>query len=263
MRKYVVNSANTDIGYAFYMPIVCLLWKRMGYSPIALLLGSRDEWSGSATKHILSNVELQADRVVFVNRVLGLRDSTTIQIARLFTAALNLDADDYILTSDVDMLPLNKPWFNQQDHGKPFNIWGADAYVGPNGRHYRFPICYLGAAVARWRELMGIRANLDTSLDGLDRHRDDWNYDEALFFERLSQSPMYRNCQFINRNWLNSITPRRIDRVAWNWRGQTDLIDVHCPRPGNRAWGSLEPVLKQYCGRDDFAYINAYRRMFT
>jgi len=241
---YVINSTDNNLFYSYFIPIVSQMWKSLGYYPVTLVLGDESEWTtNTKTGFVLEQIR-KTSAVVPIKRIAGFKDSTIVQISRIYASAHEFAADDYILTSDADMLPLDKSWFHQQDPSKQFHIFGADAY----GRR-RFPICYLGATAGIWRRIMkiqptGISAAMRISLNPT---RDDWNYDESLITERLLGNQLYPNhCQFIDRGWPDGMATRRLDRAAWNWQGQHDLVDCHSLRPGYLHCDALKTICKAY-----------------
>lgn len=244
MMQYVINSTDNNLFYAYFIPIVSQMWKSLGYYPVTLVLGQEPEWAiNTKTSFVLEHIRKHS-AVVPIRRVVGIKDSTVVQISRIFASAHEFVDDDYLLTSDADMLPLDKNWFHQQNPSKQFHIFGADAY----GRR-RFPICYLGATAGIWRKLMktqpiGIDATLRAALNPA---RDDWNYDESLITEKLLGSYLYpAHCQFIDRGWPEGRATRRLDRAAWNWQGQRDLVDCHSLRPGYLHCDALRTICEAY-----------------
>jgi hypothetical protein len=259
--KYIINATNPNLYYSYFIPIVSIMWKAIGYVPRTLLFGSDEAWAeNKKTRYVLDNIKRHST-ISRLECIPGFRESTCVQVSRIFfSAEPQCNPGDYALTSDADMLPLSKEWFHQQDVNKRFHVFGADAY----GRT-RFPICYLGGSIAAWREVMGIQSIgiAKAMLGSMDKKRDDWNYDELLFTEKLLRSPMYPcQCHLIDRGWPEGRANRRLDRIAWDWRGQTDLIDCHSLRPGYENWMSLDPLLQSYCSETDFNLINAYRKSF-
>jgi len=256
MYKFVINSTDKNLFYSYFVPISSIMWRKIGYYPVTLMLGDEKEWYASPkTKYVYEQIKLKST-IVPISRINGFRDSTVVQISRVYASAFSFAADDYILTSDADMIPLNKAWFNQQDPNKAFHLFGADAYS-----RKRFPICYLGANAGTWRNVMGIAVNgiMSAMNTYLDHKRDDWNYDELLFTEKIQKSQFYPNrCQFIDRGWTEGRANNRLDRAAWNWQGQTNLFDCHSIRPGYANWNSLSCLLKAYFSDEDFKYAQEY-----
>jgi hypothetical protein len=256
--KYVINATNPHLHYSYFIPIISLMWKAIGYTPITLLFGSN--WvANPKTNYVLENIKKQSTVVWPLLYVPGFKESTSVQISRLFaTACADFMPGDYVLTSDAVMIPLSKTWFHSYDIGKKFHIFGADAY-----NRNRFPICYLGATVADWRQVMDIHAiGINNAMQKyLDRNRDNWNYDEILFTEKIRK--WLPQCHFIDRGWVNGIAVRRLDRINWNWQNQPNLIDCHSIRPGYTHWAELGCLFKAYCSDSDYDYIRNYTEIFN
>jgi hypothetical protein len=260
--KYVLNATNANLMYAFFVPIVCRMWRAIEYEPIVIILGSPSEWlAAKPTECILKHIQRNTQNLIYIERISGLDDSTVTQVSRLFGSVYtSLKAEDYILTSDVDMLPLNQEYFHQQDNHFKFHIFGADAYGGQ-----RFPICYLGAPKNVWLQVMEItEGDLSATLrTHLDKSRNGWNYDELLFMEKITKSVYWSSqCQFINREWYNHIANRRLDRDNWDIEISNDLIDCHSLRPGYKHWERLVPVFKTFCTADDYKYFLKYKKEY-
>ena len=59
--------------------------------------------------------------------------------ARTPVAAAVAQDDDYLLTSDVDMIPLDRRWFNGQDTSRPFHVLGTNANAPRTHLQYVLP----------------------------------------------------------------------------------------------------------------------------
>src|SRR5690606_5744916 len=89
-------------------------------------------------------------------RSTGIKDATVSQVVRLYAAAMNVSEDDYIITSDADMFPLSRDHFNQQGmEGDDVHLFYANAYAHMKDS-VMYPLCYVGASVRTWRDIMQI-----------------------------------------------------------------------------------------------------------
>lgn len=251
MRKYVINSSDANLMYCYFLPVVAVMWKRIGYEPLSLALGIRDEWAKNpATEYVYDKVN-EVSRIITLDRIPGFKDSTIAQCSRMFVSAESFPEDDYLLVFDVDLLPLNPKWWTQQDFSYDFNSFGGDW----NENQY----CMIGqgATVKQWRIVMAIFENgINHEMKMvLDPAKDGWCYDEEILTEQLHK---YSGRMQIIPRWPGGIIEKRLDRYDWKFTGQTDLIDCHSVRPGYEHWDKLEPVFKQYCHEDDYKYIREY-----
>lgn len=254
MRKYVVLATNTNMDYCYYAPIVAHMWHTIGYEPIVNVLGDKTEWDQPCRlRYIYDNICASA-RIIALQRIPGLKDTTVVQVSRLFIAAEPFDENDYILTSDVDMLPLDRKWFTSQDFNYDVNCFGGDAYPDDG-----LPMCYNGAKVNEWRMIMNILVscnNINAAMKtALTAGEDDWFYDEILLKKKIK---LYHGTREIIKRWPGGNPARRLDRSGWDFHGQKDLIDCHSVRPGLAHWDKLEPVFKAYCDDADYKYIKEY-----
>ena len=269
MRRFAVYSSDPADSYAFLLPIAAVAWARMGYVPISLLYGSRDLWrSDPKTALILELIE-PISVVRHVAPVPGWSVPTIAACCRPFAAALpDVEDDDYVLTSDVDLVPLDRAFFNQLDCSRSFSLLNADGYgdfrVSMPGR---FPLCHVGGRARHWRDLLGINT---TDID-LEIARscaawvDRWGQDELYVSGKLHAHPCFQgplekesansyrkgDCQLLTRTFVNRIAVRRMDRVVdWNYSGARDLIDCHAHRPAYERIDPLVGVLAAYFPSD-------------
>ncbi len=265
MHKFIAVSSDPNETYSFFLPLVVRAWEQcIGYRPIALLYGDAEKWTRDAKTALILDAITGHAEIVFVKSVPGYRVSTIMQMVRLYPAALDwLRPHDYLLTTDVDMVPLNREYFGSQDFSKRFHLFGADAYadLAAGEEPTRFPLCYLGARTEDWKRVIGIESgDIDRELArGLGGRPDRWTLDEEFFAERLTSHPLYKGAleregghyskgetQLLLRGWTCGRALRRVDRVLWGWNGERDLIDCHAWRPGYDGLPVLSELIDAY-----------------
>lgn len=262
--RYVINSTDRNLTYAFFAPLVAILWKqRIHYSPVTLFVGSRADWTSQEAFRLVYESTARYSEIVHITQIPQFKTSTLAQISRLFAAAIDFPLGSTLLTSDMDMLPLSAEYFEGSGLLETFRIRGADAYRP----EFRFPICYLSASLGVWREVMNIqRLDINRCLGvNLDPKRDEWNYDEEYFAERLGRWEGFpARCEFMARGWQEGVALGRLDRCRWSFSGRLDgFIDSHSLRPGYLAhWAEIEKVLQAALGAQNFEWVRNYRRQF-
>lgn len=268
-RKFAVTSSDVNETYSFFLPVVARAWRALGWTPLFLLVGTVEEWERNHRAFFALENMVPGDITSFVRRAEGYRVSTTAQLVRLLAAALpNLKESDYLLTSDVDMIPLDKGHFLKQDWSMDFNVLGADAYgdITKGILPPKFPMCYLGARVSAWRDVMGISSgDLDAEVrSALVGRPDHWDNDEMYFASRLHRHRFYAGnvekveegryrkgtCDLLMRGWPYGRAARRVDREVWGFSGESTMIDCHSQRPGFREPRVLRSVLTKYFPED-------------
>lgn len=243
-KKFVVNATDSNTLYSFFMPIVSILWKNIGFKTLNVI--TNQGWDNEHQKYVLSKIVHQSDILHRIDPVPNLRVSTSVQTVRVLAAcAPELEPNDYLITSDVDMLPLDNNYFNNYNEDL-FNVYSADAY----GDHFqvpKYPICYLGAKVHLWQEVMhlgskDLQVELNRAMDG---RLDSWDNDEMFLGGKLRTSQLYPSrCNFMLRGWPFSRADRRLDRDHWYLSGEK-YIDCHCKRPGNVEKDIILNVIKK------------------
>lgn len=203
-RKFVVVAHDSNKDYSFFAPIVEYAWKELSWEVIIF------------------------DANEIIKKSNGLLDKYSpaliSQCCRLYAAQLyHLNEGDYIMTSDIDMLPLGH--FNHYYQYSPDEITS----FGRDLTDYHYPICYIGMKVNKWREVMKLNGLTITQALARDlaQYENKWTTDQDIITERLSG----RDVKIIPRGCLSSgLAKGRLDRSGWIL--QREKIDCHALRPG-------------------------------
>ena len=261
-NKYVINSTTYNVYYSFFMPLVSLIWKEyMGYQPVSIFVGKPT----SLKETYILNKTIEISKIIVVNEINNIKPSTVSQVSRLFASAHDdFNDNDYLLTSDVDMFPLNVDRFNCQDWNIRFHIWNAyDKNFLSNCSNMYAPICYLGGFVDTWKDIMEIKDNNinDAVLCNITIQNDNWNYDENLFGSKIKKwSGFPEKVQNFPQ-----IKNSRLDRYDWRFNGNINsYIDAHSVRPGyiQSNWDKLKEMFHCLCKKEHYDWINNYREEF-
>ena len=127
MRKHVILSVNSNPDYAFYTPLVCWAWRKLGWTPVVF-------YEGDITEAAKFTFQIAGITPIMLKPQDGYRSDTITQVSRLYGACVV--ESGYLMTSDIDMIPLSDYWkFDPAN----ITIWGHDL---TGFTHY--PICYIG-----------------------------------------------------------------------------------------------------------------------
>jgi len=211
--KTVILSTDDNKDYLGYLPYVQVAWNLLGWNTLTFYIGDQDLQSS------------KENRIIKLDAIEGFRDATVLQVSRLFGAKYT---EGFIMTSDVDMLPLSDYWKPDQNS---WTVYGEDL---TNYKHY--PICYICAPQNKWNEVIyenSIKELLEKYKQSKSNTFDEWWYvDQDIITERLK--PLRPTS--INRGFIyQGIAKGRIDRIAWKQTSQVEgiKIDAHMPRPFN------------------------------
>ena len=272
-KRRVVLATNENLNYYFFAPVVSMLWQKyMGYCPVILIVGTVKEWlDDPRRKFVLEETRKIGAEVHFIPRIDGYGTSTVAQTSRLYVSCLPMYADAMYLTlSDMDMLPLNRAWFNKQNMSKRVHLDYANVY-----NHEQYPLCYVGGNIATWREIMkpSNPSNITESLksqflsDELAKETDGlkvWCYDEKMFGKKIKAWAGYPdNCQMFDRYGCPPVD--RIDRSCWPKTPSIgSAVDCHSVRPGHTSpnWEKIQSVLQQIFSQEDLDWALNYRWNF-
>ena len=267
MIRYVVNTTNDNDTYSFFMPLSCMIWKKIiGYKPIALFVGSEVKWMSTRIGAFIVSESRKFAQVHFISLKNKIQTSTIAQVSRLYAAAIpDLNNEDYIIISDVDTFPINRDWFYSNDLEKDFHVWNRNVF----DNQQRFAMCHLGAKVKIWRKIMKINIlDLTEVLNlSLEISRDNWRYDETLATEMILQWDGWpQDVQLIGKKW-DKPKPA-IYRGGLNdkqFPGTVDnYVEAHVWRPGFQSfsWKNNLKLLKCLCFKQDVEYAINYKKQF-
>ena len=148
MRKIVVVSSNNNPDYLFYLPYVEKAWAKFGWELCVMITHDVN------AKYL--DTRLSTTMIVQLPQIRELRTETVAQAGRLY-AANYLPMDAMIMTSDMDLIPLQDYWHpNKED----VTVYGHDLTD-----YSYFPMGYTAMSGANWKQYLG--CSYDTTADML------------------------------------------------------------------------------------------------
>lgn len=265
-KKYIVVSTNSHPDYIYYLPIVTQAWNKLGYETICLILNDNKE----LTEFILKDINLELNKIVELNPIKGIPNSSLVQVSRLFTSCLdNVEPNDLIITSDIDMIPLSNEYFDEIKSNYVFNILDAGEV-----NYTRHKICYIAARKKHWVELFDIKTNdINLELNNFFKEKINldqdyyWNIDELHLFEKISNSKYYPFSNFIDRgNNILNLRNYRLDRanIPHTINMYPDkAYDCHSIRNPYNNFSILKNILKYLFSENDINNIEIFNNKFN
>lgn len=228
MKKYIVLSVNDNPDYLYFLPLTMWAWKTFGWEPIVFYQRTK-KVNHQSVQAELEELTLETPgnnlfHPFIVSPIDGYRSDTITQISRLYAAC---KLDGYLMTGDIDMLPLSDYWKPKENE---ITVYGHDL---TGYTHY--PICYIGMDSKKWVEVMGLtsedyNALIKRDLDTLPQAKDPdfykyWFSDQDLVTKRLKETQF--PVTIINRGqYKNGYAVGRVDRGAWTL-DHKQFIDAH------------------------------------
>ncbi len=268
----VILACDTSKEYLYYMPLAAFFWYHIvGCRAVIVLVGSEEDWRINAVASFVTNFTKKlcpdTEFIYFENKT-KYPAYVLSQVMRPL-AALKYP-NDFSLISDMDMLPLQKEYFQVADVTK---LHYFDPGVLGKPPH-EIAMCYIGALGTLWQKLLKVRyedvtpdyvEKIINKYKGLDRvkeysgwkDRAFWGVDQMYVTEHILYSDDYKMNLFKPPD--RKIDPKtnllsdRIDRAGWKFdpRKKGSYIDVHLglQRPwdkSERYWTVFHEVLERY-----------------
>ena len=220
--NYAIVSSDDNPMYFDFWPIVRDLWVNViGIKPILVHISDEDEVIDN-NDHIIHKIK----------SIEGINTGLQSQIARMYITKFY--PNEVCLTSDIDMLPLSKKYFNEITQPYDENslvIISADAY--PN--KVRYPICYNAGKGEIFNKILNLNCDFETYCKRLGEYKWGWDTDELYFGKKVNNYPNQKQIVKLKRGWFQGRALNRIDRVRWQYDidklNQNGYYDCHSIRP--------------------------------
>lgn len=279
MKKYIVLSVNDNVDYLYFTPLTCWAWRKFGWEPIVFYHRKSRPYKGAESdknhrESPLAMIEqLISDSVNdcqfrphFLDSIEGYRSDTITQISRLYGSCVVDGSPSYLMTGDIDMIPLSNYW--KQDLNK-ITVFGHDL---TGFGHY--PICYIGMTAQEWNFVMNTSSNdynnlIKRDLDTLPQAKDPdfykyWFSDQDLITARLNEYGKEK-ITFINRGqYPNGFAYGRVDRGVWSL-DHKEFIDAHLMQQTHHSdekIRKLMELLHHVWPDEDFKWFLNYTKEF-
>lgn len=216
----VIISTNLNPMYYQFWPLVAKMWSHFGIKPTLALIAPEG-----------TPIDTSIGEVYRFDPIPNLPTSTQAQAMRLLLPAYF--EDEVCLISDIDMIPLNKQYFEESIKGLPDNAFVVyrDQAYGENFPQY--PMCYLAAKGKTFKDLFNIDSihNIPRILQDWIARGYGWQTDEKILYTTLNNWAE-KEKRFIK---LGHSGRPRVDRGDWQYDPllvqKGHYIDSHLLRP--------------------------------
>jgi len=225
----VILSTNHTINYIFFAPITCFMWNYFGFKSILTILGD------SKYKEIVYKyINKYTDTEIFeLEDIKPYREDTQVQISRLYGACLDNNDNEYIITGDIDMIPLNRYLYRDFDKR---NLFGFDLTWWST-----YPMCYVGMTVKDWRDFLDLeygkikdnmtRDLLTEPLALSQEFNDYWSTDQRFLTKKVIEYGVDKFQSIERGRHAEGFADKRVDRWKWHFTPGEDYIDCHMYNP--------------------------------
>lgn len=257
MKKYIILSVNDNPKYLFHVPLTCWVWRYFGWEPILFFHGQLRILAGLWNRVL--RCEMRKPATHWISDIQTFQPETITQCSRLYGACVR---DGYLMTGDIDMIPLSNYW--KPDENK-LTVYGRDL------TDYHYPICYIGMDSDKWKEVMRIDGDdyqyyMQRDLMEMPQAKSQdkvkrWVTDQDLITERINNSKFIP--ERIDRGmYKNGYPVGRVDRSAWTLN-HDEFIDAHLPHDvltNDESFKKILELLHTVWPKEDWKwYVNFYK----
>lgn len=270
MAKAIISTTYDD-KYLYFLPLVTWCWDKLGVDVICFMpylmdhikdpniQSKRERYSLIIDTLDKLGVELQTAPFLAPEH----KEATYSQISRLYAAALDLDEQEQLIVSDVDMLVFRTD-FMQKSADDFFDVYGTD--LVPEGQ---LPMCYTVGNVKTWRRFFIKGRTYQECMDAELAHEECegmrgnlWSRDQELLAKGVGE--LY--FKHTRGNGQNQFAQNRVDRTDTNWRSYVndELIDAHLWRDGftDENHANIMELMRMKFPDEDFTWIDNYRNAY-
>jgi len=219
---YVIVSTDENPLYSDFWEVVKPVWNnKINIKPILVNITNNNK------------VEEYEDCIIHnIKSIDGINTGFQSQIARMYITKFY--SDKVCLTSDIDMIPINKEYFKDtvnEYKNSDLVIYSSDAYKKNN----RYPICYNSSLGSTFCDILNLNEySFEEYCKMLLDRKQGWDTDELYFGECVNNYTGANKIVKLNRG-LNLSVNRRIDRSNWTYDleklHEGFYIDSHSLRP--------------------------------
>lgn len=259
----VILSCTDNPLYSFYIPIVALAWRMLGVTYPCFII---PEKRSKAMQYAIDS----AGSINWIETKFKKdREITYFQVARLLHNGASGGYNDYVITSDIDMIAF-RPLIDAIERQltlQNFVIVGAD--LTPESQ---YPMCYAAAYERTWDKVFNPdRLSFEELLEKNAGHVEGdnirgnfWCLDQEILKNTVDNSGV--DVAKIDRRISDSqrTARNRADRDGWNFDNK-GLWDSHLKRPGyeNDNVKTIIDLLKAQHPKENFDWISEYRNLFV
>lgn len=258
--KYVVLSSNDNLKYLYYKPLVQWCWNKFGWSTIFFYHRSVKSQKIADIEQLTSDTIGPIDEWVRIVNADGYKSETIVQCARLYGSCVM--KNDYLMTSDIDLLPLSDYWHPSEE---TVTTYGRDL------TDYHYPMAYIGMPSYLWSGVMKITdnhvdRNLKRDLDHyVPKAKNVWCTDQDIITKRLLEYGKEK-ITHVNRGTdkRTGYPIGRIDRSGWRLDHPV-YIDCHLPHDvlaNENSFHKVMEMLHTVFPKDDFKWMVQYTKEF-
>ncbi len=154
--------------YIFYLPMVCLSWRKLGIEPIILNTNSRQIKNDSLAAKTIEYLNLINIKIVHVTPVKGYEKMSGM-ISRLFIGWIDCIEDDaFVFTTDSDLIPIKKSYYQIENKDSIILLdafrFGSFDYKNNMYKHYSCQ--YTGMIKSKWKTIIQAKDDYKYKLDG-------------------------------------------------------------------------------------------------
>ncbi|CAF0842042.1 unnamed protein product [Adineta steineri] len=164
-KQYAVFACSISApvaAYCFYTPIITFAWRRLGYQAIVIFVGDFKALNGTQPDHIRLAAEwiTRFDGIVHYfqcDEAYAIKISQTIRVFIGFLPLPFINDDDFLLTTDSDLLPLRREQYMlRTDYPDGFivNRWCCGTFKMRNKTYHMFPMGHLHIKRKVWRAMV-------------------------------------------------------------------------------------------------------------
>lgn len=178
-----ILSTNDHLYYYPFWPMVANGWQKMGIRPTLALIAEDD-----------FEIDESLGDVIRFKPIEGVPTWFHAQVIRLFLPLWF--PDDVCITSDIDMLPISKQFFQgsiEKYDSDKFIIYRDKAYNNPQA--CRFPICYFAGKGSVFKEILGgiSKDDVEATIKEWFSWNLGWETDERVFSCLITKWNGYSN----------------------------------------------------------------------
>ena len=271
--------------YAFCLPFVVASWKRIGWNTTIMIVGDVDFWKTSPILNLVKNATINIDtNMHFFTLQVQHNPVSYSQVVRLFASLVTswILPDDILMTSDIDILPLNRIVYDNVNSSGVF-ILNADCCGKFKWRNLSVemqPMTSISMTSKNWKTVM--QFNEFPNNESLPVYINNWlgkNFGETIpkkNVEKGDNNEWYKDQTVISVQLHKSDKTKykiqrktyldRVDRSSRaSWKDFTSHVDAHIflPAYDRDVWPLMQSLIENVLERNTVLKLVTFQRDYV
>jgi hypothetical protein len=209
IKKFMIISASIESNdnYIFNLPMVCLSWRRIGIEPIVLIVKNSSLKINPLSNLTILYLNILKVKSVFIESPNKYIKMVSMVVRNFAGIILNISDSDFIMTSDSDLYPINKKYYEIANYNnESIYIWNAFCcgnFIHENESYQMYPMSSIAMSKLKWRKVMQINETSSEINGNLILKKIAQEFNKTLYIKKNDQIIKGDQVWYLDQTWIS------------------------------------------------------------